>query len=66
MNYREAIERQISGETDEVNRRKKLWREICTAHEKGGEDMIKLGLTTHTDKIAKRFEEFLKQLRKTL
>lgn len=66
MKYEKAVEKQILGETDELNRRKELWREIFTGYENGGEDMIKSVLITHTDKIKEGFEKLLNQLRKKL
>ncbi len=66
MNYREAVERQIAGETNDLNRRKELWEEIVAAHEQGGEDLVKSVLTTRADKITGEFEELLDRLRKKL
>ncbi len=66
MNYREAVERQIAGETNELNRGKELWEEIVTAYEQGGEDLVKSVLTTHGDTITGEFEELLKRLRQKL
>ncbi len=66
MKYEKAVEKQIPGETDELNRRKELWREIFTTYENAGEDMIKSVLMTHTDKITEGFEKLLNQLRKKL
>ena len=66
MNYREAVERQIAGETNELNRRKELWEEIVTAYEQVGGDVVKSVLTTHVDKITREFEELLKRLREKL
>ena len=66
MNYKETVERQISGDADELMRRRELWGEIVTAYNNGGEDGVKLVLTTHAGEITKEFKELLDQLTKRL
>lgn len=66
MNYREAVEKKLVGEMEEVTRLKEIWGEIVNAFEEGGEDSIKLVLNTRMEKINKKFKELLEQLRNKL
>ena len=66
MNYKEAVERKLAGETTDLNKRKELWGKLATAYERSGEGGIKSVLTKHADKITKEFEELLDQLRRKL
>ncbi len=66
MGFKEPVERKIRGETNELNRRKELWRKVVIAYEEGGQDEIKSILAKHGDKITKKFEELLEQLKKKL
>jgi len=66
MNYKEAVEAKITGETNNLNRRKELWKEIVNAYNEGGEDSIKEVLSQQADEITREFEELIEQLRKKL
>ncbi len=66
MNYKEAVEKKITGEADELGRRRDLWGKVVSAHEQGGEDAIKSVLIEHSNGIIEKFNELLEQLKKTL
>ena len=66
MNYKEAVEKKIIGEADELERRKELWGNIDNANDKGGEDGIKSVLIKSSDSITEKFDKLLKALRKKL
>ena len=66
MDYKEAVKRKIPGETNEVERRKKLWGKIDNAYELGGEGAIKSILIEHSNSITREFDKLLKQLREKL
>jgi len=66
MNYREAVEKKLIGEMEEVARLKDLWGEIVEAFEEGGEDSIKSVLSKRVDEINKNFKGLLDNLRKRL
>lgn len=66
MNYKEVIERKITGEADELDRRRELWGKVVSAYEQGGEDAIKSILIKHSDGIIDEFSKLLEQLRKNL
>lgn len=66
MNYKETVERQISGDADELMRRKELWGEIVDAYNNGGEDGVKSVLTAHAGKITNEFKDLLNQLERSL
>ncbi len=66
MNYKEAVEKKITGETDELERRKELWGNIDNAYEKRGEEGIKSVLIKSSDSITEKFDKLLKALRKKL
>jgi hypothetical protein len=67
MDYKQAVEKHISGETeDELKRRKELWKKIYTAYEAGVEDRIKLFLTEVANELDNKFKILLGQLRDSL
>ncbi len=66
MNYKEAGERKITGEADELGRCRELWRKIVNAYEHTGEDAIKSVLIEHSKSLTKEFDKLLNQLRKKL
>lgn len=66
MNYKEIVEIKITGEGDELERRKELWKKISSAYEENGTDSVKSVLIKYVDEITKNFEELLEQLRKKL
>ena len=66
MNYKEAVEKKITGEADELERRKELWGNIDKAYVKGGGDGIKSVLIKSSDSITEKFDKLLKALRKKL
>ncbi len=66
MNYKEAVEKKITGEADELERRKELWGNIDNAYDKGGEDGIKSVLIKSSDSITEKFDKLLKAIRKKL
>jgi len=66
MSYKEAVERKITGEANELSRCKELWRKIVNAYEHGGEDAIKSVLIEHGKSLTKEFDQLLNQLRKKL
>jgi len=66
MDYKEAVERKITGEANELGRCKELWRKIVNAYEHGGEDVIKSVLIEHGNSLTKEFDKLLNQLRKKL
>jgi len=66
MDYKEAVERKITGEANELGRCRELWRKIVNAYEHGGEDAIKFALIEHSKGLTKEFNKLLNQLRKKL
>jgi hypothetical protein len=66
MNYKENVEKKISGETNELTRRRELLKKIVGAYEKGGEGEIKSILTERSDEITSKFNKSLGQLEKRL
>lgn len=66
MNYKESIEKKITGEPDELARRKELWGKIVNAYEQDGKDAIKSVLIKRSDSVTEEFDKLLKQLRKKL
>jgi len=66
MSYKEAVERKIAGEANELGRCRELWRNIVNAYEHGGEDAIKSALIEHSKSLTKEFDKLLNQLRKKL
>jgi hypothetical protein len=66
MDYKEAVERKITGEANELGRCRELWRKIVNAHEHAGEDAIKSVLIEHSKSLTKEFDKLLNQLRKRL
>ena len=63
MDYKEAVERKITGEGDEVNQRRKLWDKIVKSHKRGGMSAIESVLTEeYSNKITEEFDKLLKQL----
>jgi len=66
MNYEKSVERKIVGKSDELERRKALWREIITAYQQGGEGAIKSVLAKQSDAIIDEFNKLIGQLRKKL
>ncbi len=66
LNYKEAVEKQLSEDADEQKRRKLLWEDIVAAYDRGGEDEVKSALTAHAEKITKDFKEMLNQLMKKI
>lgn len=66
MSYKEAVERKITGEPNQLGRCSELWRRIVNAYEHGGEDAIKSVLIEHSKSLTREFDELLNQLRKRL
>ena len=66
MNYKEAVERKITGEASELSQCRQLWREIVNAYEHGGEDAIKSVLIERSRSLTREFDKLLNQLRKRL
>ncbi|MFQ5836031.1 MAG: hypothetical protein ACE5HR_08960 [bacterium] len=66
MSYKEAVERKITGEANDLGQCRELWRKIVNAYEHGGEDAIKSVLIEHSKSLTKEFDKFLNQLRKKL
>ena len=66
MNYNEAVQKKITGEATESDRRKELWEKILNAYEQSGEDAIKSVLIKRSDTITQEFDKLLKQLGKKL
>ena len=66
MNYKEAVEKKIIGEADELERRKELWGKIDDGYERGGGNAIKSVLIEHSKSLTKEFDQLLNQLRKKL
>ena len=66
MNYREAVEKEIAGEENDVGRHKELWGRISGAYEGGGVNLIASVLNQCGDKIASEFDALLTELRKKL
>jgi len=66
MNFKELIEKKITGEGEELTRRKDLWREIVDAYEKGGIDKIKSLLSDKSNEILEKFQGLMKQLENKL
>ncbi|MFQ6052427.1 MAG: hypothetical protein ACE5K4_12155 [Candidatus Hydrothermarchaeota archaeon] len=66
MNYKEAVERKITGEANELSRCRELWRKIVIAYEHGGEDAIKSVLIERSKSLTREFDKLLNQLRKRL
>lgn len=63
MNYKEAVQKKIAGEVKELDKRVKLWEEIASAYEEGGENAIKAILTGYAENITGQFNKLLEQLR---
>jgi len=66
MSYKEAVERKITKEADELGRCRELWRKIVNAYEHAGEDVIKSVLIENSKSLTKEFDELLNQLREKL
>jgi len=66
MSYKEAVERKITREANELGRCRELWRKIVNAYEYAGEDAIKSVLIEHSKSLTKEFDKLLNQLRKKL
>lgn len=66
MDYKEAVEGKLAGETNELLRLREIWAEIVNAFEEGGEDPVKSALNGRADKITNEFKQLLEQLRKKL
>jgi len=66
MNYKEAVEKKITGEANELDRRSELWGKVNSAYEQGGENTIKSVLIKDSDGIIDEFNELLEQLREKL
>ena len=66
MDYKEAVERKIIEEANELGRCRELWRKIVNAYEHAGEDAIKPALIEHSESLTKEFDKLLNQLRKRL
>jgi hypothetical protein len=66
MNYKELVERKIAGKSNELERRRRIWREIVGSYEQGGQEAIKSVLIKRSDNIIKEFDKLLKQLREKL
>jgi hypothetical protein len=66
MNYKEAVEKKIIGEADELERRKELWGKIDDGYERGGGNAIKSVLIEQSNSITREFDKLLKQLREKL
>lgn len=66
MNYKENVEKKITGEGNELNRRKELWEKIINAYEQGGKDAIKSVLIKESDDLMNKFNNLLEQLNKKL
>ncbi len=66
MSYKEAVERKITREANELGRCRELWRKIVNAYEHAGEDVIKSVLIEHSKSLTKEFDKLLNQLRKKL
>ena len=66
MNYKEAVEKKITEESDKLGRRRELWGKVNSAYEQGGEDVIKSALIRDSDGIIDEFNKLLEQLRKKL
>jgi hypothetical protein len=66
MDYKEAVERKITGEANELSRCRELWRKIVSAYEHAGEDAIKSALIEHSKGLTEESDKLLNQLRKKL
>lgn len=66
MNYKAAVEKEIEGEDEELKRRKKLWKKILEADERGGVDAIQNTLSDEGEIIIDEFENLLEKLKEKL
>jgi len=66
MSYKEAIERKLAGEPNELLRLREIWTEIVNAFEEGGEDSVKSALNRRANRITNEFRQLLDQLREKL
>jgi hypothetical protein len=66
MNIKEAVQRKITGDANELHRRKKLWEEIVEAYGRGGANAISSILGESSDRIIGEFGVLLNQLRQNL
>lgn len=66
MDYKEAVEKQLSGDDGEQERRRLLWANIVAAYDNKGEDGVKTALTEHVETITMEFKEILKKLDKKI
>ena len=66
MSYRDAVAKRIEGDRDALNRRRKLWEEIASAHEKEGEDGVKSVLVKRSSGITQKFNRLLRDLERKL
>lgn len=66
MDYKGAVEKQLSGDADEQERRRLLWADIVAAYDNRGEDGVKAALTEHVETITMEFIEILKKLDKKI
>lgn len=66
MDYKEAVEKQLSGDADEQDLRRLLWADIAAAYDNKGEDGVKAALTEHVETITMEFKEILKKLDKKI
>lgn len=66
MDYKEAVEKQLSDDADEQKRLRLLWGDIVTAYDNRGEDGVKAALTEHVERITMEFKEIRKKLDKKI
>jgi len=66
MNYEEAVEKEIEGDGEELERRKILWKKIVDSNEKGGADTLKSVLISEAENITNEFETLSEKLNKLL
>jgi len=66
MSLKELVEDKITGEPEEMERRKKIWENIFNAYEQGGINAIVSYLREEADDILEKFEIPQKQLEKKL
>ena len=66
MNYEGAVEKEIEGDEEELERRKKLWKKIADSNEKGGTESVKSTLNDEAEVITNEFETLIGKLKKLL
>jgi len=66
MNYREAVTEKITGQSDELERRRKLWQGIATAYKEGSTTKVKSTVAEQIEDMRVEFDKLLGQLREKL